>query len=141
MTASIPLGWQYKHIDGSAYLPKPDVAKSGKLRIGLRWQGNPEFEHQQHRLFPAQYMFNAVKGLDVEYVSLQRDEGSEHKPAWVKDVPLQHWEDTRQAIASCDLVVTSCTSVAHMAAAMGVPDMDCHACASVLSLGETGKPD
>jgi hypothetical protein len=120
MTASIPLGWQYKHIDGSAYLPKPDVAKSGKLRIGLRWQGNPEFEHQQHRLFPAQYMFNAVKGLDVEYVSLQRDEGSEHKPAWVKDVPLQHWEDTRQAIASCDLVVTSCTSVAHMAAAMGV---------------------
>jgi hypothetical protein len=35
-------------------------------------------------------------------------------------VPLQHWEDTRQAIASCDLVVTSCTSVAHMAAAMGV---------------------
>ena len=120
MTASIPLGWQYKHIDGSAYMPKPDVDKSDKLRVGLRWQGNPQFEHEQHRVFPAQYMFNAVKGLDVEYISLQRDEGAEQKPAWVKDVPLTQWEDTRQAIASCDLVVTSCTSVAHMAAAMGV---------------------
>jgi hypothetical protein len=121
MTASIPLGWQYKHIDGSAYIPKPDVAKSGKIRIGLRWQGNPQFEHEQHRIFPAQYLFNAVKGLDVEYVSLQRDDGAEHKPAWVKELPLAHWEDTRQAIASCDLVVSSCTSVAHMSAAMGVP--------------------
>jgi len=121
MTASIPLGWQYKHIDGSAYIPKPDVAKGDKLRIGLRWQGNPQFEHEQHRIFPAQYLFNAVKGLDVEYVSLQRDDGAEHRPAWVRELPLAHWEDTRQAIASCDLVISSCTSVSHMSAAMGVP--------------------
>jgi hypothetical protein len=121
MTASIPLGWQYKHIDGSAYIPKPDVAKGDKFRIGLRWQGNPEFEHQQHRLFPAQYLFNAVKGLDVEYVSLQRDEGAEHRPAWVKQLNLSSWSDTVLAVANCDLVVSSCTSVAHLAGAMGVP--------------------
>jgi hypothetical protein len=121
MTASIPLGWQYKDIDGSAYIPLPNVTKGDRLRIGLRWQGNPEFEHQQHRLFPAQYMFNAVKGLDADYISLQRDEGAEHKPDWVKEVPLSHWEETRMAIASCDLVITSCTSVAHMSAAMGIP--------------------
>jgi hypothetical protein len=74
MTTSIPLGWQYKDIDGSAYLKRPAVNKGAKLRIGLRWQGNPQFEHEQHRVFPASMMFNAVKGLDVEYVSLQRDE-------------------------------------------------------------------
>ena len=121
MTTSIPLGWQYKDVDGSAYLKRPAVNKGAKLRIGLRWQGNPQFEHEQHRVFPASMMFNAVKGLDVEYVSLQRDEGAEHRPAWVKQLNLSSWSDTVLAVANCDLVVSSCTSVAHLAGAMGVP--------------------
>ena len=121
MTASLPLDWQYKDIDGSAYIPKPEVERGRKLRIGLRWQGNPQFEHEQHRLFPPQYLFNAVKGLDVEYVSLQRDLGAEQRPAWVREVNLSSWEDTVAAVASCDLVISSCTSVAHLAGAMGVP--------------------
>lgn len=121
MTAGIPLGLQYRDIDGAAYLPRPDVARGKKLRIGLRWQGNPEFEHQQHRLFPPELLFSAVRGLDVEYVSLQRDEGAEHRPAWVAESNLQSWESTAEAVAACDLVVSSCTSVAHLAGAMGVP--------------------
>jgi hypothetical protein len=121
MTASVPLQWQYRDIDGSAYIPKPAVDKGNKLRVGLRWQGNPQFEHEQHRIFPPLFMFNALKGHDVEYISLQRDDGAEFRPSWVKQVDLSHWEATRMAIASCDLVVTSCTSVAHMSAAMGVP--------------------
>ena len=120
MTASLPMRWQYKDIDGSAYLPRP-YTRGAKLRIGLRWQGNPEFEHQQHRLFPAQLLFNAVRGLDVEYVSLQRDEGAQHRPAWVRELNLSSWVDTASAVASCDLVISSCTSVAHLAGAMGVP--------------------
>jgi len=36
-------------------------------------------------------------------------------------VPLDSWHDTQAAIASCDLVISSCTSVSHLAAAMGVP--------------------
>lgn len=121
MTASIPLRWQYKDIDGSPYIPRPKTERGEKIRIGLRWQGNPQFEHEQHRFFPAQFMFNAVEGLDVEYISLQRDAGSEHRPEWVKESDLSHWDLTAKAIASCDLVITSCTSVAHLSAAMGVP--------------------
>ena len=121
MTASVPLGWQYRDIDGSAYIRKPDVARGDRLRIGLRWQGNPQFEHEQHRIFPPQFLFNAVKGLDADYISLQRDEGAEHRPSWVKEVDLSHWGATAMAVASCDLVVTSCTSVAHLAGAMGIP--------------------
>lgn len=120
MSAVIPLGLQYADIKGDAYIPKLDAPKSKKFRIGLRWQGNPEFEHQQHRLFPSELLFNAVKGFDVEYISLQRDEGSEHRPKWVKEVCLDSWEDTQKAVSSCDLVVSSCTSVAHFSAAMGV---------------------
>jgi hypothetical protein len=121
MTAPIPLKWQYKDIDGSPYISCPDVEKSNKVRIGLRWQGNPQFEHEQHRLFPSQFMFNAVEGLDVEYINLQRDAGSEHRPDWIQEVDLTHWDTTAKAIASCDLVITSCTSVAHLSGAMGIP--------------------
>jgi Sulfotransferase family len=120
MSAVLPLNLEYKDVRGGAYISKPDVLKGNKKRIGLRWQGNPQFEHEQHRLFPPARFFDAVGGHDVEYISLQRDEGFEHKPYWVKEVPLNHWEETRIAIASCDLVITSCTSVAHLAAAMGV---------------------
>ena len=71
------------------------------------------------RLFPADLMFNAVK--DQDCISLQRDEGSELRPRWIQSVPLDTWKDTAKAVASCELVVTSCTSIAHLAGAMGVP--------------------
>jgi hypothetical protein len=87
----------------------------------LRWQGNPNFEHQQHRIFPPGLLFDAVKNDNIEFISLQRDLGSEHRPNWVNEVPLNHWEETALVINSCDLIITSCTSVAHLAGAMGVP--------------------
>ena len=65
-------------------------------------------------------MFEAVADADAEFISLQRDEGSDACPDWVREVPLDTWEQTRQAVASCDLVISSCTSVSHLAAAMGV---------------------
>ncbi|NBW19413.1 MAG: hypothetical protein EBR82_66710, partial [Caulobacteraceae bacterium] len=66
-------------------------------------------------------LFNAVNGYDVEFVSLQRDEGSQHRPEWIAESKLDSWLDTQQVAASCDLVISSCTSVAHLSAAMGVP--------------------
>jgi hypothetical protein len=68
-------------------------------------------------------MFAAVKDADAEFISLQRDAGVEAAPAWVKTVPLNSWEDTRAAVASCDLVISSCTSVSHLSAAMGIETM------------------
>jgi hypothetical protein len=65
-------------------------------------------------------MFDAVQGADYEFISLQRDEGADACPPWVKRVPLDNWQDTQVAVASCDLVISSCTSVSHIAAAMGV---------------------
>lgn len=121
MSASMVLGLEYKDVSGEAYIPKPNVKKTGKMRIGIRWKGNPDFEHEQHRIFPSHLLFDAVKGVDADVISLQRDTGVEERPSWVRQVPLEHWEQTAEAIASCDLVITSCTSVAHLSAAMGVP--------------------
>ena len=116
MSAPLTLGLEYPAISGEAYIPR--TAEPIQGRVGLRWQGNPRFEHEQHRLFPASLLFDAVEGLDC--VSLQRDEGVEHKPEWMPQADVSDWSATRKAISECERVVTSCTSIAHLSAAMGV---------------------
>jgi hypothetical protein len=120
MSAVVPLGFELGDLSGKPYIAKPTVIKGHKKRIGLRWQGQSAFEHDHNKKFPYDLMFNAVKDADAEFISLQRDEGADSCPSWVRQVPLNTWEDTRNAVASCDLVISSCTSVSHLSAAMGV---------------------
>ncbi len=120
MSAVVPLGFELEDLSGKPYIAKPTTIKSRCKRIGLRWQGQAAFEHEHKKKFPYELMFNAVKDADAEFISLQRDEGADLRPSWVKQVPLDSWENTRAAVASCDLVISSCTSVSHLSAAMGV---------------------
>lgn len=121
MSCIINLNLQYSDITGNSYINIPfrDSPNFSKPRIGLRWRGNPQFEHEQHRLFPSELLFNAVSEMDAQFISLQKDVGAEETPNWVEKVNLDTWMDTARAINSCDLIITSCTSVAHLAGAMG----------------------
>jgi hypothetical protein len=120
MSAILPLGLEYKDISGKPYIGKHHKYSNPKrLRVGVRWQGNPRFEHEQHRVFPPELLFNVLENYDIDVVSLQRDEGAQHTPSWMLTPNLDTWEDTRIAISECDLVISSCTSVAHLSAAMG----------------------
>ena len=121
MSVLIPLGYEYKDINGSPYIPKTNSPKNKRPVIGVRWQGNPKFEHEQNRRFPLKSFFDALKNIDADFICLQRDAGEEDCPEFIKKVSLNNWEQTRDAISGCDLVITSCTSVAHLAGAMGVP--------------------
>jgi hypothetical protein len=98
------------------------VVSSEKPKVGIRWAGNPKFEHQQFRRFPPNFILNLSKYSDeMKLYSLQRDHNIVELPNNIID--LQHllisWEDTAAAIENLDLVITSCTSVAHLAASMG----------------------
>lgn len=121
MSAPLFLGLNLEQLSGKPYLPRPVIPTPGKIRVGLRWSGNKQFEQQHHKLFPPIPFFEALKRDDIEFISLQRDADLEYKPDWVKNVPLDSWADTKRAAGSCDLVVSSCTSVSHLSAAMGVP--------------------
>jgi hypothetical protein len=93
-------------------------------KIGIRWSGNPEFEHHQNRIFPAEKLTDMYLNFDhLKFISLQRDNDVKELPTEIMD--LQHmlisWEDTAAAINNLDLVITSCTSIAHLASAMGKP--------------------
>ena len=99
------------------------IIKSDKIKVGIRWSGSPLFEHQQFRIFPPEPLINLCKYKQIQFYSLQRDTDIRELPEEIID--LQHimisWEDTAAAIENLDLVITSCTSVAHLSAAMGKP--------------------
>ncbi|TAL43215.1 MAG: hypothetical protein EPN89_16175 [Methylovulum sp.] len=117
MSAPLLLGLEYDGLSGKPYLPCADRVRGDVPRVGIRWAGNPAFEHEQHRSFNPQPLFDL---LGVELVSLQKD-SDVFIPDHIEQPDLSSWQDTRAVIESLDLVITSCTSVAHMAAAMGKP--------------------
>jgi hypothetical protein len=97
------------------------MINSDKIKVGIRWAGNPKFEHQQFRRFPENFITNLAKYPELQIYSLQKDHNLVQLPEGVTD--LQHflisWEDTMAAIANLDIVITSCTAIAHISAAMG----------------------
>jgi hypothetical protein len=124
-------GHTFEDFPGDPYLtPKPESvniwsnivkAPEGKIKVGIRWAGNPKFEHQQFRRFPENFITNLSKYKELEIFSLQRDHNLLQLPEGVHDLQylLLSWEDTMAAIANLDIVITSCTSIAHLSAAMG----------------------
>ena len=112
MSAIVPLKLEYEDLCGKPYI-KRKIPSEGK--VGVKWLGNPKFEHQQHRVFPKELMFDAVR--DYDCISLQKDGDT---PEWMEKPSLETWEETRKQISRCDLVITSCTSIAHLSGSMGV---------------------
>ena len=99
--------------------------------IGINWQGNPNHEttHSIGRSLPLE-TFAAIKSHPTaSLLSLQKGFGSEQletcsfKERFVscQDQINDTWDflETAAIIASCDIVITSDTSVAHLAGGMG----------------------
>jgi hypothetical protein len=100
------------------------ILNTEKLKVGIRWSGNPKFEHQQFRIFPPQKLINLHENFDdIQFYSLQKDNDLVELPEKIVDLKhlLLSWEDTSACIENLDLVITSCTSIAHLASAMGKP--------------------
>jgi len=126
MSAAYILNLEYQDLDGSPFIfpkEKRDLfSKKGNLKVGIRWSGSPEFEDEQHRRFPSELMINLYETPNTTFYSLQRDENCvDGLPFGDMREQMKTWDDTASIIAGCDLIITSCTSVAHLSAAMGIP--------------------
>jgi len=101
--------------------------------IGLNWQGNPNTEASflRGRSFPLETYAPLADSEGIQFVSLQKGPGSEQLDTCsFRDhfVEAQAevdgaWDfiETLSILQSCDLVITSDTSVAHLAGALGRP--------------------
>lgn len=119
-------GHTYDNMPGDPYLsiePTSELIKSNKIKVGIRWAGNPysEYVNQYHRRFPEKFMINLSKYSELQVYSFQRDVNLVSLPSNVVDLrnSLPNWEVTATAIASLDIMITSCTGIAHLSAAMG----------------------
>lgn len=101
--------------------------------IGINWQGNPKTEdtNLQGRSFPLEF-FSALAVIPrVRFISLQKGPGSEQ----LQDCSFRHlfvecqdeisacWNflDAAAIAASCHLVITCDTALAHLSGALGRP--------------------
>ena len=105
--------------------------KTKKAIIGINWKGNPKTEKStlQGRSLELEFFAPIASCSQISLLSLQKGTGSEQlKTCSFKDrfVSCQDqindaWDflETAAIIANCDLVITSDTSVAHLAGGMG----------------------
>lgn len=126
MSAAYVLGMEYEDLDGSPFIfptePRKLFSKPGNLKVGIRWSGSPEFEDEQHRRFPPELMIGLHDIPNTSFYSLQRDENLvDGLPFGDMREQMKTWDETANIIAGCDVIITSCTSVAHLAGAMGKP--------------------
>jgi hypothetical protein len=99
-------------------------------RIGVCWKGNPAFKHDNERSPGLNPFRNLLTTEGVRFVSLVPDSRAEFlKAAGSSAFDLgrellptaEGFEETAALIANLDLVITSDTSVCHLAGAMGKP--------------------
>jgi tetratricopeptide (TPR) repeat protein len=131
MDLPVYLNLQYEDLWYGPYLkPRSDVSESwaGKLakvggpKIGIRWQGNPGYDQDLHRSIPLTDIVAAIPS-NATLISVQRDDGLEELAEFPQIIDmskeLTNFEQTLGLLDNLDVLVTSCTSVGHAAAAMG----------------------
>ncbi|WP_213780173.1 tetratricopeptide repeat protein [Caballeronia sp. dw_276] len=108
---------------------RAEFAADKRLRVGLVWSGSETHQRNMFRSVGIERYAEAFKGIEnVAFFSLQkeasgavstaRDGGFEIADRTGK---FETFDDTAAFIDSLDLVITVCTSVAHLAAALGKP--------------------
>jgi hypothetical protein len=126
MSSAYILEMEYENLDGSPYIFPNKVnklfSKEKSLKVGIRWSGNPKFEDEQHRRFNPELLINLYDVPNTTFYSLQRDENViDGLPFADMQDKMKSWDDTANIISGLDLVITSCTSIAHLSGAMGIP--------------------
>ena len=101
--------------------------------VGINWQGNPKTEtiSLRGRSLPLESFAPIAEKTTVSLLSLQKGDGAEqladcsfrHRFVGCQEEINQTWDfvETAAIIANCDLIITSDTAVAHLAAGMGHP--------------------
>lgn len=93
-----------------------NLIAGNKKKIGVRFYGNKEFEHDQFRTPPRQELEKLSKFGQL--FSLQLEEEQSNIPNC--NYLIKDWQDTYSVFSGLDFLVTSCTSTAHLAGAMGI---------------------
>ncbi|MEO8345766.1 MAG: DUF5672 family protein [Betaproteobacteria bacterium] len=105
----------------------PVAASSEKFRVGLSWAGNPQQINDRRRSCPLTHIAPLLELPDIAWFSLQRGDGEEQiaqvpAASRIRSLPARNSFTGKAAlIEHLDLVISVCTSNAHLAGALGKP--------------------
>jgi len=103
-----------------------------QMRVGLAWAGNPRYKADRARSMRFTTLLPLLRAVDATWISLQKGEAAEQ----LTGLPLEFgidvcvWDgssrdcdlaETAALVAGLDLVITTDTSIAHLAGAMDKP--------------------
>jgi hypothetical protein len=122
--ATIPGGVPYLRADPTqAAAWRARLRDSTGRKIGLAWQGNPEYLLDRLRSISTDHLGLFDGTRDAVFVSLQLPRMQASPPLPLIDLTdeLSDFADTAALMAALDLIITVDTSVAYLAGALGRP--------------------
>jgi hypothetical protein len=101
------------------------------FKIGIGWQGNPNGQ-DNHKDIPLEEFIPLTRIPQVRLISLQYKDGVDQLARLPADVKIETlgddfdsgpdaFIDTAAVMANLDLIISSCTSIPHLAGALGRP--------------------
>jgi hypothetical protein len=118
----------YLHADGPAKAAwRERLAGEKRLKVGLAWTGSLNHQRNPFRAVGWQRYASAFAGIEgIEFYSLQHGAAADVAAAQAAGLPmadytgeLKTFDDTAAFVDALDLVITVCTSVAHLSGAIG----------------------
>lgn len=121
----LPAETPYLAIPDGPDFPVPE-AMPDKLKVGFVWGGNPLFAQDRDRSSDIKYYEPLFDMPGIQWFCLQKgDREPEISSAPDHVVRLNErikdFRDTAIAMSKLDVVISTCTSVAHLSGALGVP--------------------
>jgi hypothetical protein len=110
---------------------KQRIADVG-FRIGIAWQGNPDVKIDRGRSVPLSEFTPLARRPGVRLISLQKNHGLDQLRTLPAEATVETlgdgfdsgpdaFIDTAAVMSNLDLIITSDTSIAHLAGALGRP--------------------
>jgi hypothetical protein len=100
----------------------------GKLKVGINWAGNPQFQADRRRSTQLATLAPLGRVAGVDLISLRKNAVGVMAEKPSGDIKLTDWTaelndfgDTAALIDNLDLMISTDTSIPHLAGAMGKP--------------------
>jgi tetratricopeptide (TPR) repeat protein len=122
---TIPSGGKYLHADAAAVAAwQTRLGPRTRPRIGLAWSGNAHYLNDHRRSIPLAKLIDRLP-REFDYFCLQKDIRPEDRATLDANPfiaePAADLVGTGALCECMDLVISSCTSIAHLAGALGRP--------------------
>ncbi|MFI5455633.1 MAG: tetratricopeptide repeat protein [Isosphaerales bacterium] len=131
--AAVPADVPCLHADpGLLEYWRRELATYPEFKVGIHWQGKPNFAGDFHRSIPLRQFEPLARVPGVRLFSLQKYDGLVQLEALGDAFPVVDlasklndangpFMDSAAALKSLDLLISSDTAIAHLAGALGVP--------------------